>query len=122
MVKRAWRILAPLLASPLMIGGAVARPLDEVMQAGTLRIAVYRDNPPSFYQQYVMALLSLLGSVLCSNVVRTSGNAAITVGGGLARGAVDRATVMRSLKAGPRPKRSRSGHGDLRSRREGLSG
>ena len=54
MVKRAWRILAPLLALlPLMIfaiGGAVARPLDEVMQAGTLRIAVYRDNPPSFYR------------------------------------------------------------------------
>lgn len=39
-------LLAALLALAPAVDEAVARPLDEVTQAGALRIAVYRDNPP----------------------------------------------------------------------------
>jgi ABC-type amino acid transport substrate-binding protein len=52
MAERACRILAAVL-SVLLAGtcAAAARPRDEVTQAGALRIAVYRDNPPFSFRR-----------------------------------------------------------------------
>ncbi len=39
------------VAAGSLPGGAGARPLDEVMEAGRLRVAVYRDNPPFSFRE-----------------------------------------------------------------------
>lgn len=54
MANCACRILLLVLCasfSTAVVNGAAARPLDEVTQTGTLRVAVYRNNPPFSFRR-----------------------------------------------------------------------